>query len=178
MSIVRGFLLPFCVLFLFSLRMEAQTFPTALACTPNARASRAFDAYDKKEWSGVSPLRPSVPFGVTTTSGSEMDNDEQVLRDTVFSGLNSTKPVVRRIKRNEDGSELSIEYETLVVARFSGAVWLVWGNMSDTRLTIQDLKTSNLVWLAVVNLEHHKAIVTQAFDGGYVGGDVETLDCR
>ncbi len=54
-----------------------------------------------------------------------------------------------------------------VVARTPYEVYLVWTN------------EFNKVWLAAVDLEHRKVVVTHVFRGATsVGGDFETLDCR
>ncbi|HSF29842.1 MAG TPA: hypothetical protein VLK82_05125 [Candidatus Tectomicrobia bacterium] len=91
------------------------------------------------------------------------------LRDKVFSGLHTEKPIVRSITPAQEGvEEQAVEFIGRVVGRTEDAVFLAWTN-----------DYHNKVWLAVVDLVHRKATVSQVFHGmTSVGGDLETLDCR
>jgi hypothetical protein len=110
-------------------------------------------------------IEPSALFQIAT-------RDKKLkglyLRDKVFSGLNTEKPIVRSITRYDDGVEDAAEFMVKVVSRTVDQVFLIWTN-----------DVHNKVWLATVDLTHRKATVTQVFQGvTSVGGELETLDCR
>ncbi|MBI4178425.1 hypothetical protein HY522_03245 [bacterium] len=89
------------------------------------------------------------------------------LRDKVFSGLNTSTPLVRSITRFPDGTDRGEEFASRVVMRTSDGVFLLWTN---------DI---NKTWLAAVDLARRKATVAQVFQGvTSVGGELETLDCQ
>ena len=89
------------------------------------------------------------------------------LRDKVFSGLDTDRPIVRSITRYTDGVEEGQEFPGTVLMRTEDAVFLMWTNRI------------NKIWLATVDLTHRRATLTQVFQGATsVGGEIETLDCR
>jgi hypothetical protein len=142
--------------------------PTSLTCTSNAKAERNY-GFSEKRWFGRTGhlFEPSRLFAIGTrdskTSWGAFD-----LRDKVFSGLNTQEPIIRSITRYEKGPEETAEFVGRVVSRTFDTVFLVWTN---------DFK--NKVWLAVIDLIHRRATVTQVFRGiTSVGGEIETLDCR
>lgn len=139
--------------------------PTSLTCVSNAKASRDYSFRDK-QWAGTIPPRRDVTFGVATRPGREA---HQVLRDKMFSRLDTDRPTIRSITPAEAaGEEVALEFQGLVVSRDGAAVFLIWRN-----------DFGNKVWLAAINLEHRRAVVTQAFDGATsLGAEVETLDCQ
>lgn len=139
--------------------------PTSLMCTSNAKASRDY-AFREKQWAGTVPSRRGVTFGVATRRGREA---HEVLRDKMFSKLDTDRPAIRSITPAEWArKEVAAEFEGLVISRDGAAVFLIWRNDSG-----------NKVWLAAINLEHRRAVVTQTFDGvTSLGAEVETLDCR
>lgn len=64
--------------------------------------------------------------------------------------------------------EEATEFKGTVVSRWDGSVFIMWQNDSGNKL-----------WLAVVNLTHKKATVSQVFQGiTSVGIEAETLDCK
>jgi len=150
-----------------SLTASGQELPTTLTCISNANASRDY-GFIEKRWTGqkghLISEDSSTPFIIAT-------KDRKVkgtyLRDKVFSGLNTPKPIVRSITKHEDGVEQAVEFVGAVVRQTKDAVFLLWTN---------DI---NKVWIAAVDLTQRKATVTQVFQGvTSVGGEIETLDCR
>jgi hypothetical protein len=87
----------------------------------------------------------------------------------MFSKLDTDRPAIRSLTPAEWlGEEVAAEFEGSVVSRDGAAVFLIWRN-----------DVGNKVWLSAINLEHRRAVITQAFDGATsLGGAVETLDCR
>ena len=164
-------------LLVLSVSAGAQDLPTSLMCISNARAERAL-RHDENEWFGVVPPDPAKPFGIVTTDDrSEMDNESEfvvgtfyVLKNQVFSGLNTDKPIVRLINRFKDGDDKASEFRARVVSRYADTVFLVWGNDPQP----------NKVWSAAVDLAHRKVVLTQVVHGalGTLSGKVATLDCR
>lgn len=137
--------------------------PTSFTCTSNAMAWRDFDSSSfAQRWEG--PMRSKSTFGVIPDNAT----GERPLSDKVFSGLSTEQPLVRSIRRAEkDVPEQSAEFKAAVLGRTKSAVFLVWTNRY------------NKAWLAVVDLEAKKAMVTHVNQGGAsIGSDVETLDCR
>ncbi len=139
---------------------EAQDTPTSLACTSNAKASRDY-GFGEKQWSGAIPLDPSKVFGISAVGQGQPN---AVLRDKVFSSLNTSTPVIRSITPPSDAAE----FKGTVVSRWADSVIIVWQN-----------DYGNKIWLAVVDLTHKKATVSQVFQGiTSVGIEAETLDCK
>jgi hypothetical protein len=142
----------------------AGDFPTSLACSSNAKTWRDY-GFTEKEWSGTIPSNPSQPFGVSTKS---KPNDIYVLRDKVFSSLNTKNPMIRSITPGGIGQEeQAAEFKGTVVGRTADAIFILWSN------------EINKYWLAAIDLNHRKATVSQVFRGvTSIGGEIETLDCR
>ena len=166
MTRMCAFALLLYMLLPISLTVEGQEIPTAVTCTSNAIASRDY-GFAEKVWTGQKGhmVESSAPFQIAT---KDRKLKGLYLRDKVFSGLNTEKPIVRSITRYEDGVEDATEFAVKVVSRTQDQVFLIWTNDSH-----------NKVWLATVDLTHRKAMVTQAFQGvTSVGGELETLDCR
>jgi len=145
---------------------HAADLPTVLSCTLNARANRDF-GFKEKAWMGPVPefgKKPddSRPFMVATKS------KEVILKQRIFSGLDTPRPVVRMVGPWGPLPEDAAEFTGAVVSRWTDSVFIVWQN-----------DYGNKVWLAVVDLAHKKATVSQAFRGiTSVGIEAETLDCR
>lgn len=139
---------------------SAQHFPTSLACTSNAKASRDY-GFAEKQWSGAIPPDLSKVFGIST-AGQGQPN--AILRDKVFSSLNTSTPVIRSITPPGEAAE----FKGTVVSRWADSVFIIWQN-----------DYGNKIWLAVVDLTHKKATVSQVFQGiTSVGIEAETLDCK
>jgi len=134
----------------------------------NAKASRDF-AFAEKRWEGE---EGHAMFGLSQmfkiqTRDSKVANAFYSLRDKVFSGLDTNRPIVRSITRYADGVDKGEEFLGNVVRRTHDAIFLLWTN---------DI---NKLWLAAVDLTHRTATVTQVFQGiTSVGGELETLDCH
>jgi hypothetical protein len=147
---------------------SAQDSPTSLSCTSNAKASRDY-GFTEKQWSGVIPPDPAKVFGISTVKQRQANFP---LRDKVFSSLNTPTPVIRSITpprpvtgQKEESAE---EFKGTVVSRTADAVFVMWSN-----------DFGNKAWLAVVDLRHKKATVSQVFQGlTSVGIEAETLDCK
>lgn len=157
----------FCVLPFIPPIAEGQELPTTLMCISNAKASRDF-GYTEKKWTGQKGhhVEPDQPFQIAGKN-SKVADVYFVLRDKVFSDLNTQKPTVRSVTKFKDESEEAAEFSAVVVSRTSDAVFLVWTN------------ELNKVWLAAIDLIHRKAALTEVFQGiTSVGGGIETLDCR
>lgn len=146
----------------FSIAFSA---PKSLSCSCNAKSWRYYDSQDN--WAaGWTESDKSVLFG----SVSGQNAGIQLITDNVFSDLDTEHPMVRAIiRKNGDVPEQSVEFRGTVVQRTKTAVHIVWKNIA------------NKTWLAVVDLELKKAIVThvyQSADGGALGTETQTLDCR
>lgn len=153
-----------CVIFAYFAALTAsagaQDTPTSLACTSNAKASRDY-GFGEKQWSGVIPPDSSKVFGISTVVKGQSD---AVLRDKIFSSLNTSTPVIRSITPPGEAAE----FKGIVVNRWADSVFIMWQN-----------DYGNKIWLAVVNLTHKKATVSQVFQGiTSVGIEAETLDCK
>jgi hypothetical protein len=151
----------------FASGASAQDTPTSLSCTSNAKASRDY-GFKEKQW-GAIPTDPTKVFGISTVKQRQADFP---LRDKVFSSLNTPTPVIRSITppRPQLGAneEHADEFNGTVVSRTGDAVFVIWRN-----------DFGNKVWLAVLDLRHKKATVSQVFQGiTSVGIEAETLDCR
>ena len=149
---------------------EGQDSPSLLTCISGAKASRDYE-FRTQKWSGQKghTLHPTELFEISTRSEEQNDRIVQPLRDKVFSGLNSKKPIVRSISRYIDGVEQGEEFQATMVSRAFDTVFLTWTNDPP----------HNKMWLAAVNTKHRRAIVTQVYEGiTSVGGEMETLDCR
>lgn len=148
--------------------VEAQELPTSLTCRSNAKASRDY-AFREKRWEGqkdASTLWIARLFRVETRD-SKVADIFYSLRDKIFSGLNTSAPLVRSITRFADGADKVEEFTSKPVLRTSDAVFLLWTN---------DI---NKTWLAAVDLAHRRAVVSEVFQGvTSVGGELETLDCQ
>ena len=141
--------------------VAAQNPPTSLTCTSNAKASRDY-GFGEKQWSGVIPPDASKVFGITTIRQQGKQNS--VLRDKIFSSLDTSTPVIRSITPPGEAAE----FKGTVVSRWASSVFIIWEN-----------DPGNKVWLAVVDLTHKKATVSQVFQGiTSVGIEAETLDCK
>jgi hypothetical protein len=148
---------------------QSQELPTVLTCSANAKASRDH-GFIEKRWSGQHGhlVEPSRLFEVSGT-GSKTSWGQFVLRDKVFSGLNTPTPTVRSLTRYEKGTEEAAEFVSRVISRTSDAVFLLWTNAPN----------QNKVWLAAIDLAHRKAAVTQVSQGvTSLGAELETLDCQ
>lgn len=180
MSCNKVFLFSFCILFLIAGTAQSQKFPTVLTCTSNAKASRDYNLHEsekigvKKGWTGqqghLLSADPS-PFDITT---KDKYVEGVYLRDKVFSGLNTTKPIIRSITRYKHEVvgewERAEEFAGHVVGRTFDTVILLWAS---------DFSYPHVVWTAIVNLTERKVALTRVFqDAGSVGGELETLDCR
>jgi len=163
-----------CLLLLLNLsvlawpeRIASQKLPTNLTCTSNAKAERGF-GFTEKQWMGAVLSRPdrSKPFSVTTAGHGK---GSPVLRDKVFSALDTSRPVIRSITPVEGKSEeKAFEFQGNVVSRAINTVFLTWTN-----------DVGNKVWTGAIDLEHRRAIVALTYSGiTYFGTEVETLDCR
>ena len=153
-----------CVIFAYFAALTAsagaQDTPTSLACTSNAKASRDY-GFGEKEWSGAIPPDPSKVFGISALSHGQPN---AVLRDKIFSSLNTSTPVIRSITPPSEAAE----FKGTVVSRWADSVFIMWQN-----------DYGNKIWLAVVDLTHKKATVSQVFQGiTSVGIEAETLDCK
>ena len=146
--------------------VDASDVPTSLACTANAKAERDY-AFGPKTWSGTAShdLEPRNNF--TISGPSSKSSGQLVLRDKLFSGLNTDTPIIRSITKYEDGAEDAPEFVGRIVTRTKTAVFVTWAN------------DMNKAWLAAVDLAQRKATVTNVYQGvTSTGGSVETLDCR
>jgi hypothetical protein len=134
----------------------------------NAKAARDY-AFVEKRWGGE---EGNAMFGSSRmfqiqTRDSKVANAFYSLRDKVFSGLDTDRPIVRSITRYTDGMEKAEGFMAAVLMRTHDAVFLMWTN------------NINKIWLATVDLTHRRATLTQVFQGvTSVGGEIETLDCR
>ena len=168
MSPSRIFAFSLCIVLFSSIRLESQETPTTLTCLSNAKATRDY-AFVEKRWEGE---EGNTMFGLSRmfkiqTRDSKVANAFYSLRDKVFSGLDTDRPIVRSITRYTDGVDKGEEFLGAVLMRTEDAVFLMWTNRS------------NKIWLATVDLTHHRATLTQVFQGATsVGGEIETLDCR
>lgn len=154
-----------CVIFVYFATLTAsagaQDKLTSLACTSNAKASRDY-GFGEKQWSGAIPPDPSKVFGISTLGRGQPN--AAVLRDKVFSSLNTSTPVIRSITPPGEAAE----FKGTVVSRWADSVFIMWQN-----------DYGNKIWLAVVDLTHKKATVSQVFQGiTSVGIEAETLDCK
>jgi hypothetical protein len=122
----------------FTASVAAQDMPTSLACSSNAKASRDY-GFEENRWSGVIPPVASKVFGITT---SRQGQQNAVLRDKIFSSLNTSTPVIRSITPPGDAAE----FKGVVVSRWADSVFIMWEN-----------DHGNKIWLAVVNLTHKRA---------------------
>jgi hypothetical protein len=152
------------LLLVLAVSAQAQERPNSLTCTANAKAWRDWSLTEKR-WEGKAAEGQGRPFGISTLVGKDPDYP---LRDKVFSNLLGSTPIVRSITpATRLAAAESVEFEAKVLLRTSDEVFLTWTN------------DANKVWLAVVDLKHRKAVVTQVFEGATsVGGEIETLDCR
>jgi len=168
MSPSHTFAFSLCILLFSSLGVEGQELPTTLTCRSNAKASRDY-AFAEKRWEGQKGQgMPGShrPFNVETKDSKVADTFYS-LRDKVFSGLNTSTPLVRSITRFSDGADKGEEFASRVVTRTSDAVFLLWTN---------DISKT---WVAAVDMARRKATVAQVFQGiSSVGGELETLDCQ
>lgn len=140
--------------------VEAQDMPTSLVCTSNAKAVRDY-GFAEKQWSGTIPPDPSKVFGISAVGQGQPN---AVRRDKIFSSLNTSTPVIRSITPPGEAAE----FKGIVVNRGADSVFIMWQN-----------DYGNKIWLAVVNLTHKKATVSQLFQGiTSVGIEAETLDCK
>lgn len=101
--------------FLSPLRGHAADFPTVLSCTVNARANRDF-GFTEKFWMGPVPdfgKKPdeSRPFMVATKT------KDVVLKQRIFSGLNTGRPVIRMVGPWSPLPEDAAEFTGTVVSR-------------------------------------------------------------
>jgi len=162
---LQGFTWAFLLLFTVLASAGQEKQPTSLTCISNAKAWRDY-GFMEKVWGKESLFGKSKEFGITTPENTIKGIP---LRDKVFSGLDTEKPIVRSITPMPGGEkEMAEEFPAIVVSRADGAVFLLWKNPHG-----------NKVWGAVVDLEHKKATVTSLFRGLLsVGADIETLDCR
>jgi hypothetical protein len=146
-------------------KTQANELPSVLTCTSNAKASRDYGFLFEKRWLGIVGGKPNETFGV----GTQRVPNGQILRDKVFSELNTARPTVRSIPPAGGGQdEDAAEFVGTVLNRDVDSVWISWRN-----------PPGNKVWLSVIDLQHKKAVVAQLFSGlTSVGGEIETLDCR
>jgi hypothetical protein len=146
--------------FSISIPIYAQSGPTSLVCRSNGKTWRDY-SFTGKRWEG----RGRDAFA-TAILGATVEGFP--LRDKVFSGLNTSKPVIRSITPSQGGlPEAAAEFDGRVVLRTSDEVFVTWTN---------DI---NKMWLAVIDLRNKTATVAQTFAGiTSTGGELETLDCR
>lgn len=162
------FCFSFACVAVFAGGASAQDIPTSLTCTSNAKASRDY-GFVEKQWTGAIPPDPAKVFAISTVKQRQASFP---LRDKVFSSLNTSTPLIRSITpprpllgQKEESAE---EFKGSVVSRTADAVFVMWSN-----------DFGNKVWLAVVDLRHKKATVSQVFQGiTSVGIEAETLDCK
>lgn len=143
--------------------VQAQEFqPRSLTCTANAKAWRVYDV-DNQRWEGNGA---KSTFGVATPTSRHA---ERPLRAKLFSNLHTDTPTVRSLTPGyaREG-EYAAEFRATVLLRTVDQVVLTWNN------------DANKVWLAVIDLEHKKAVVTYVAKGvvSSVEGELETLDCK
>lgn len=168
MALIRILTLSLGMLVFSLVGADGEELPNSLTCRSNAKASRDY-AFAEKRWQGQisqSMIGSAYLFNVETRD-SKVADVFYSLRDKVFSGLNTSMPVVRSITRFPDGKDEGVEFATRVVNRTGNAVFLLWTN---------DI---NKTWVAVIDLAQRKATVAQVFQGvTSVGGELETLDCQ
>jgi hypothetical protein len=127
--------------------------------------SRSY-VFERKQWEGPTG-KPTVPFDVQTRD-SKVAGAFYSMRDKVFSGLDSAKPMVRSITRFPDGPDMNADFAARVISRTDGVIFLLWTN-----------DYNNKVWLAVVDQVRRKATVGQVVQGvTATSGELETLDCE
>jgi len=121
------------------------------------------------QWSGQSrhDLNRTQPFEIVTDRNAKHSWGQFLLKDKVFIGLNTKTPTVVSVRKYADGKDLVEDLKATVVERTSDAVFLAWTN------------GANKAWLAAIDLNHRKAIVTNVAQGiTSLVGELETLDCR
>jgi hypothetical protein len=168
MSPSRIFAFSLCIVLFSSIRLESQELPTTIACMSNAKAVRDY-AFVEKRWKGEegNAMFGSSPLFKIETRDSKVANAYFSLRDKIFSGLDTDRPIVRSITRYTDGVDQVEEFLATVTMRTNDAVFLMWTNRI------------NKIWLATVDLTHRRTTLTQVYQGiTSVGGEIETLDCR
>jgi|SRR3990172_10594230 len=151
--------------------VKADDIPTILTCTVNAHANRDF-GYSEKAWMGTIPdwgKKPntSQPFNIVTKD----ERKDVIFRDKVFTGLNTSNPIVRSVTpTTKYAEEEAVEFKATVVSRFGNTVFLMWDNHGN----------GNKVWLAAVDLTHKKVtLLSQVFQGiTSIGVEAETFDCK
>lgn len=159
-----------CFLFVFFLTfnnvsvLAADEKSTVLQCKSNSIANRDYH-FGQREWVDKSD-KPSNQFSTGTSSKP----NDLVMRDKVFTCLDTNKPIVKSItpKTKNVNEEQVAEFEGMVIERTSTLLTIIWKNPYD-----------NKFWFAAIDLKHKKAVVSHLYEGiTSFGVDVETLDCK
>jgi hypothetical protein len=120
--------------------------------------SDARDGFNEKKWS---PLKTAL---------REEKNQELILRDRIFAKLDSKAPIMKSITPPHGyfpKGEIN-EFDGSLIHRSGSIIMIKWENPSG-----------NKVWIATINLEARKAIVTESYEGlTSFGINIEILDCK
>ncbi len=97
------------------------------------------------------------------------DGKDPILRDKVFTKLNTINPIIKSITpRDKYSEEQVIEFKGTVIHRTGSIIMIKWAN-----------DFNNKVWIATINLNYRKAVVAESYDGiTSFGINVETLTCK
>ncbi|MCI0692072.1 hypothetical protein L0337_08720 [candidate division KSB1 bacterium] len=104
------------------------------------------------------------------TVSREVMNQELILRDKIFAKLDSKTPIIKSITPPHGyfpEGEIT-EFEGSLIHRSGSILMIKWENPS-----------ANKVWIATINLEQKKAIITESYEGlTSFGINIEILDCK
>lgn len=138
---------------------------TMLTCTSKYKTA---SDYSDEKWQNEN----------STETGEKL-----ILRDKVFTGLDTQKPKIRSITQEPDKANgyknelrqeiytaAAEEFDAQVVSRDENTVFLIWKNDPNT----------NKVWTAAIDTANRTAVVAQIYDSllAGVGVEYETLECK
>ncbi len=92
-----------------------------------------------------------------------------ILRDKVFSKLDTENPIIKSITlKNKYSEEQSTEFEGTVIHRTDSIIMIKWKN-----------DFGNKIWIATINLKSKTAVVAESYDGfTSFGINIETTFSR
>lgn len=143
-----------------------QTKPVGiLHCKCNAKANRDF-LFKSMEWVDKNDM-PTTSF----RTGTRTEPNGLSIYDKVFAGLSTDNPTIISSALKE-----TTFLKMGDIAEFSGSV--LERNLQTVIITWKN-PFGNKVWVASIDFENKKAIVTQFYNGlTSFGVNVETLDCE
>ena len=160
---ILGWIGPMSILLFSVLSAFGNEKTTVLQCVSNSIANRDYH-FAQNQWVDGKD-NPSQEF----KTGSKSKPNDLVMRDKIFSRIDTDKPIVKSMTPKTTLTESeTVEFVGSVLERTKSLITIEWKNPYQNKL-----------WIATIDLQHKKAVVNHIYEGATsFGVNVETLDCK